>query len=125
MPNYKQWKEQRASGEIKTEPETDKCDKEVFEKGTHIMSAHGGSAKILNHWIKSVQSRIEAETKDLDHESELYKKAYAKLDWHYIGGIAIIKCLAATRIAEKEAILELVNAKPESVIIDNFFLSLE
>lgn len=55
---------------------SDKCDKEVYENGSQIFLTHSIPAKKIEKWIKAVA-----------------KESGQKVDWHYVGGRAVILAL--------------------------------
>src|SRR5690349_4717602 len=70
------------------------CDGEVYREGEHLFTAYGGNAELIENWVKLAA-----------------KESGQRIDWHYIGGRAVIKCIG-DRLKAKEAIERL---KPEAV----------
>jgi hypothetical protein len=68
------------------------CNQEIYQKGDHIISIDG-SSNAVETWVKKVAT-----------------KAAARVDWHYIGGVAAIKHLgdqaSLTRVAAAARELE-------------------
>ena len=55
---------------------SDKCDSDVYENGTRVFLTHTISAKDVEKWVKAVA-----------------EKSGQKVDWHYVGGRAVILAL--------------------------------
>lgn len=55
---------------------SDRCDSEVYEKGTQVFLTHTIEAKNIEKWVQAVA-----------------KLSEQKVDWHYFGGRAVILAL--------------------------------
>jgi hypothetical protein len=108
------------------------CDKEVWEKGHHIMTAHTireelpeGTDKtlLIENWVKAANKEVQRISRDTKkYTPHLLPQVEGKLDWSYIGGVPIIKFLSEHVQARKHAILLLINSKPKGVWIQMFYL---
>jgi hypothetical protein len=56
--------------------DSDNCDPEVYKHGAHVFTLADLSTKEINAWVEKVS-----------------KESGQKVDWHFVGGRACIRCL--------------------------------